>query len=127
MKVLLVDPFQRKIHPLESENADLNQWHKWCDCDCFDHAHLGDYEGLRHDAFVDDEGLLKNPVSPLWQWRNYPNPLPGYGIITACDSLGATVPVTMPIEFAISNIAWELWEERLNVENYFDQLSRIYP
>ena len=125
LRALLVDPFQHKIHEVNLDPG-IQNWYKLCDCDCFDHCYLGTFAGARHDAFVDDEGLLKEPTYPLWHWHNYPNPLPGYGLITACDDLGVTIPARMTVEFVLEHISWELWEARLNAADYFDQLSRIY-
>lgn len=125
MKVLLIDPFQRKIHPLDI-SKEIKDWYKWCDCDCFDHAYIGVHSGRRHDIFVDDEGLLKEPHYPVFQWKDYSNPLVGYGLITACDSGGNAVDTPMIPEYAERCITWELWEGRLKAEDYFEQISRIY-
>lgn len=125
VKVLLIDPFQRKIHPLEIQKG-INNWYQWCDCECFDHAYLGNHCGLRHDAFVDDNGLLREPTYPLWFWYDRTDPLAGYGLVTACDGGGETIDATMPVEYVEKRVAWELWEARLKAEDYFEQMTRLY-
>ena len=131
MRALLVDPFQREVHQLEI-GEHIQEWHKWCDCDLFDHVCLGEHCGQIQDLWVDDEGLLRQPIYPMFKWENdlampiSQGGLAGYGLITA--SVGPeTIATVMPTEYAEQRIMWEVnWEHRLKPENYFDQLSRVY-
>jgi hypothetical protein len=132
MRSLLVDPFQRKVHVVDP-GEHIADWHKYCDCLCFDHVCLGEHFGQVQDLWVDDEGLLKNEPYPMWVWENITEPglvkhtpkLCGYGLINA--SIGPeTIATKMEPEYALNKIRWEPWEERLDPKNYFDQLSRLY-
>jgi hypothetical protein len=112
------------VHVVEI-GEHIRDWHKWCDCDLFDHVGLGEHFGQTQDLWVDDCGLLREPPYPLWKWADYQHPLPGYGLINA--SIGPdTIATIMPPEYAQKQILWEPWEHRLDPKDYFEQLSRIY-
>lgn len=127
MRGLLIDPFQRKVHEIEVGNH-IEDWHKWCDCELFDVARLGKIgtPGLEYDIWVDDEGLLREPNYPHFQWLRYYNELAGYGLLLCSNSSGESISTDLPLEIAQRAIVWEQWERRLDPKDYFEQLSRIY-
>lgn len=121
----LVDPFQKRVHPIEIEN-DIHAWHKILECDCFDHAVLGEYGGCPIDVFVDDEGLLREPNYPHWYWLGYHNELCGYGLINSSNSQGESISSNLNLQYCMAHAHFEDWEERLDPEKYLDQMTRIY-
>jgi hypothetical protein len=128
MKAFLIDPYQRKIHPLDID-SDLSVWHQLLKCDCVDRAeiHRNASNTRAVDVWVDDEGLLKEPVPPTFKVRGYPNPLAGYGLLLGANlTSGRSIaaPYASAAEIA-PLIMWERWERRLNPDDYFEELTRV--
>jgi hypothetical protein len=126
LRGLLIDPYQKQIHEV-STKCDINAWHKLLDCDILDVARAGDYKGQPIDIWVDDEGLLHEPQPPLFRWKNYPTTLAGYGLILSSNHEGDSISTNIDRWDLGKFIQFEDWERRLKVDEYFDQLSRIYP
>lgn len=111
------------MHQVQVEDK-IEAWHKLLDCDCLDVAHVE--EGL--DIWVDDYGLSREPdIYPMFQWRGYAENLAGYGLMLCHNMQGESTSVSLEAIPAEAMLKWEEWERRLNPEDYFDQLSRIYP
>ena len=120
----MIDPFQMKVHEVWI-GQHIQDWHKWCDCECFDRAYIGVHLGQRQDIWVDDMGFMRNPTYPLFVWKQRQDPLAGYGLVLA--ELGEnSISTLMTPDYAQHFIKWEFWEVRLKADQYFDQLSRIY-
>lgn len=117
---LLIDPFQKQIHPVETPN-DINAWHDLLDCDTLDVVRVD----RKTDIWVDDEGLLREPRYPFFSWLGYPEQLCGYGLILSHDG-PESVSAAISLSQAWTCIQYENWEERLNPEKYFEQMTRIY-
>jgi hypothetical protein len=127
VKGLLVDPYQRRVHEVVVD-CDIHAWHTLLDCDCLDVAHVGDHDGLSVDVWVDDEGLLQQPMPPCFRWGDYPNPLAGYGLVLSSDSMGESHSTNLTAKAVSLMVSFETkWELRIDPESVFDQLSRIYP
>lgn len=125
IRALLIDPFQKRVHEIQVGDH-IKDWHKWCDCQLFDHAYIGTHQGQRQDIWVDDEGLNRYPMYPTFKWTDRQDPLIGYGLLLATTADGESVSTRMPIEHALAHIQWEKWEDRLKPEDFFDQLTRLY-
>lgn len=129
LRALLIDPFQRRVHEL-AVSKDLSVWHKLLDCDYVEHVLIGQIDDKPVDAWVNEEGLLRDPYYPLWRWvgapRLYPNPLCGYGLVLSHDAGGESTSTDLTAAFVLQQLVFEPWEQRLDPEAYFDQLSRIY-
>jgi hypothetical protein len=127
MKALLIDPYQRKIHQLDIE-SDLQAWYKVLRCDCVDRAEVcrNPQNTLALDIWVDDEGFQREPIPPTFKLRGYPNALAGYGLML-CANLanGKSTPCNFSAEQIKAAIAWENWEERLDPEDYLEELTRV--
>jgi hypothetical protein len=122
LKGLLIDPFQRKVHRVNVEN-NINDWYRFLDCDTV----TGVYppQPPETDIFVDDNGLLREPIYPRFRLVTYGEELAGYGLVLShrgpeSISTRLTPGELMPL------LQWEDWEKRLPPEPYFEQLSRIY-
>jgi hypothetical protein len=126
LRGLLIDPYQKQVHEVSVKN-DIHDWYRFLDCQILDVAHLGDYQGLPIDVWVDDEGLLHKPMPPCFRWGSYPNPLAGYGLILSSDQAGESISTNIELRVMGRFLRFEEWERRLDPEKYFDQLSRIYP
>lgn len=124
MKAYLIDPYQRKVHSLEVAH-DLHAWHTLLQCDCLDVAHVGTLPNGRYvDCWVDDEGLLREPVPPMFKLGNYD--LAGYGLVLECNpSDGESHGVSFDTRWFVGKLGFEEWERRLDKRDYFEQLSRI--
>lgn len=86
MQALLIDPKARTITPVEY-TGDYKEINAHIEADLFDVVRLypnGD------GAFVDDEGLLKDPEY-FWAHRNYPQPLAGRGLLLGVDAEGESI------------------------------------
>lgn len=117
----LIDPFQRRFHEIETTDK-LDDWHKLLDCEVIDLARVE--QGI--DIWIDDEGLMREPHYPLFSYLGFGNPLCGYGL--ALSSNGPeSISLERPPGFFQTKIQFEDWENRLRQEDYFDQMSRVYP
>jgi hypothetical protein len=125
LQSFLIDPFQKKVHPIEIEN-DITEWYKILQCDHFDHAVLGQYKGLPIDVWVDDEGLLREPNWPHWYWSGYQNELAGYGLINSSNQEGESISSNLDLVYCMMRAHFEPWENRLNPEDYLEQMTKIY-
>ena len=123
---LLIDPYQKMVHDVIVKN-DIHDWHKMLDCDCLDIGHIGMYKGHPIDVWVDDSGLMRKPMPPLFRWLEYPNPLAGYGLVLSSDANGESISTNIPRSDTGRLIIFEDWERRMSPDIYFDQLSRVYP
>jgi hypothetical protein len=118
----LIDPFQKRIHDIETTD-DLEDWHKLLDCQILDVARVE----REIDIWVNDEGLLRKPYYPLFYYLGFGNPLCGYGLALSSNSQGETISLNRPPGYLQAKIQFEEWEKRLDQEEYFEQMSRIYP
>jgi hypothetical protein len=109
------------VHEIETTD-DITDWHKLLDCDTLDVARVE----REVDIWVDDNGLLRQPYYPIFYYIGYQNPLCGYGL--ALSSSGPeTISLERPPGFFQMKIHFEEWEKRLNPNDYFEQMSRVYP
>lgn len=128
MKALLLDPWQRRIHRIQVDHS-LAAWCRILGCKSVKRLEIHrNIQGTRAvDIWVDDEGLMKEPMPPTFKVRAYPQALAGYGLV-----LGANLKTDESIDCPMGKdhfevyIAWEPWEKRLKVEDYFEQLSAIH-
>jgi len=118
----LIDPFQRKVHEIETTD-DILDWHKLLDCDTLDVARVEQSV----DIWVDDNGLLREPYYPLFYYLGYQNPLCGYALALSSNAEGESISLKLPAGYFQAKIHFEEWEKRLDPNNYFDQMSRVYP
>jgi hypothetical protein len=127
MKALLIDPYQRKIHEVQI-SKDLRAWHAMLECDCVDKVELHrNKAGTRAlDVWIDDEGLIKEPVAPLFKLAGYDSPLAGYGLVLGANlNTGESLDCPIAVEQLGPNLKFEPWEKRLDPADYFAQLTRV--
>jgi hypothetical protein len=127
MKALLIDPYQRKIHQLDIDDS-IHAWHEALHCDCVDRAEIyRNPQGTRAlDIWVDDEGLIKEPVPPTFKVKGREYPLAGYGLVLGANlKNGKSIEVTLGPEDIAPLILWEQWERRLDPQDYFEELTRV--
>jgi hypothetical protein len=127
MKALLIDPYQRKIHEIQISH-DLKAWYEVLECDCVDRAEIQrNPQGTRAiDIWVDDTGLIDEPVKPTFRLRGREYPLAGYGLVLGANlTNGKSIDCPLCAEKLAPAIMWEEWESRLNPADYFAQLTRV--
>ena len=76
VKAILIDAIEKKISDIEFEDGNIGEMYRLLKCDCFCLA--GNVKG--NVAYVDDEGLLKNPKF-FFRWPGHSDLLAGNGII----------------------------------------------
>ena len=85
MRAIKIDVVKETVEEIEiSGSLDSMYAALQCDCICSVGIHLTPCEVL----WVDDEGLLKDPIG-AFTIVGYPNPLSGHGIILGVTSSGA--------------------------------------
>lgn len=125
LKSFLIDPFQKTVRPMEIEN-NIDEWHKVLDCQIYTHVMLGKHRDKPIDLWVDDEGLLRQPNYPYFYWIGYHEPLCGYGMINSSTG-PESISSNLSLQYVATRVQFENWEERLNPEDYFEQMTKIYP
>ncbi|SRR6266436_949091 len=128
LRGFFIDPFKAQVHAIEIVN-EIHVWHQVLMCDCFTVCRLGaPYAGckLDLDIWVDDNGLLREPVWPRFKIRN--GLLCGYGLVLATNSSGESVSVPEVIDvpsFAkLMAISFEPYQIRLDPGDYIEQITR---
>jgi hypothetical protein len=123
VKAYLVDPYQRDVHTLTIEH-NIRDWARLLDCQYLDVARVATLpNGRGVDVWVDDEGLLLEPIPPTF--RLCGRVLAGYGLaLEGNPEDGETHEASFPIEWFKGRLSFEQWEKRLDVRNYFEQLTR---
>lgn len=121
-----IDPYQRKAHILNIPKK-INAWHQALEVDCLDMGRLNTRVNGHHiDVWVDDCGQLRKPplVSFLLEGRQFY----GYALIFEGDSAGDTLSASFDFDFInqILGLRFDVdWEKRLQVANYFPQMTRV--
>ena len=118
----LIDPYQKTIHKIVVPNHLGPEWYQLLDADYLDVARVHP----EIDIWV-DEGLIVEPVKPLFKWDEYPNALAGYGLVLSSDNQGETISCTLSFDILSVHISFEQWEERVSPDIYIDQMMRVYP
>lgn len=121
ISVLLVNPWKREIEAHRIGDS-IEEFYRLLRSDALDSAFLGEDSGLKICIFVDDHSLITEPRAPMWRVPGYPHVFAGYGLVTAADSVGASVDLPddfTPAYFAPTyRVQWEIWEDRLNPADY---------
>jgi hypothetical protein len=115
---LLIDPWKRTVTPVvcAAGEATLHDMYKFIGCDCVDRV-VWPVPKSRNDIWVDDNGLLYEPVPATFNVRGYPQPLAGRGLVLGFTNSGRSVSTTLTIEQVKRAIQWELWELRISIKD----------
>jgi hypothetical protein len=121
-----VDPYQRKVHNLLVPK-ELKAWYQALEADCLDMGRLNTrINGRFIDVWVDDCGQMRKP--PLVTFSLEGRMFYGYALIFEGDSAGETCSASFDSDFLIKMLCLTFdpaWEKRLQVANYFPQLTRV--
>jgi hypothetical protein len=113
---ILIDPWTRTVKQvLCTEREPLYDMYKFIDCDAVDRVVWPG--GSKNDIWVDDNGLLYEPVPATFNVRGYPQPLAGRGLVLGFTNSGRSVSTTLTIEQVTRAIQWELWELRISIKD----------
>jgi len=130
IKAILIDPFQLEIYPIRVDRNDRLSLGLLLDCEFVQMTSLNVMaHGVAHVAWVDEEGLLRQPfVYPYWvmESANGGHPLAGYGIITGLDDQGAMLDCAIPLERLAHALMFEPWRTRIAIDNVIPQMMRVY-
>lgn len=97
MRALLINPIEQSVTEVEY-TGDFHNIYTHIEADCFDIVRLREYNGLRHDVFVDDNGLIRGPNKlGYFMLDGYPQWLAGKGLILGTNSQGESVGATLPL------------------------------
>jgi hypothetical protein len=125
LRGFLIDPFKQTVAAIQLQSS-LAVWYRILDCEYVETVRAGRYDELSIDIWIDDSGLLREPIYP--QFRVGPLPLAGYGLVLASDSAGDTVglpeELTVARFCAISKLAFEPYQKRVEPGMYVEQLTR---
>ncbi len=102
MKAFLIDPFTKTITEVE-HNGDYKQIYQLIGADCFDCARINEHGD---SIFVDDEGLLRDPVSPMFEHIGYPQALAGKGLVLGCNDEGEAIKPTTTLDELRQHVSW---------------------
>jgi hypothetical protein len=123
VKAYLIDPFQRKVHDVDS-GKDVVSRYALLRCELVDVVSVGRAaNGRRIDIWVDDEGLIVDEPRPLFKIGQ--STLCGYGLVLESDSEGRSQCVTFPKSYFYGKIFFEPWEKRLDPAKYLDEMTRV--
>lgn len=100
-KAYVIDPEKHTVEQVEY-SGDYRDIYKLGEFDCFDVAR---FNAKGDAAFVDDDGLLKNPTH-FFLIAGYPQPLAGKGVVLGCDAEGESVAPSVSLEWLRSNVGW---------------------
>jgi hypothetical protein len=98
MQAYLIDPETLTIGQVE-HNGDYREIYEYIGADCFDVARINN---ANDGVFVDDEGLLKNPVY-FFQVAGNESLLAGKGLVLGCDDQGETVAPQVTLGWLVKN------------------------
>lgn len=85
---VLVDPYKEEVTDITYDASDYKNIYPLLHCSCFTVVHLDDED----DMLVDDEGLLTvKPDTKFFRYKDYPQPIAGYGLIVGTDDEGETI------------------------------------
>lgn len=118
MKAYLIDPKEQTVTQVEY-TGDYTNIYTHIEADLFDVARLyrnGD------GAFVDDEGLLKEP-DHFWVHRNYAQPLAGRGLVLGVDDEGNSVEPKTTLEELTADVFFVSREELLLMQAMQDAIT----
>jgi hypothetical protein len=130
LRALLIDPWQRRIHEIQI-GPTLASWYKALGCTCVGRVEIHrNPQGTRAvDVWTDDVGLLREPVPPRFQVQlaDRGNAVrAGCGLVLNANLQNReSIDCTFCAERLKPLIRWEHWEKRLDVRDYFEQLSKI--
>ena len=96
MKVIKIDVVNKTITELEIEPG-IQAIYKAIECDTFDCVPLRSPFPKGHVIYVDDNGLLNEPIG-AFKIKGYSQPLSGHGLIGGIDSAGESIDCTVTIE-----------------------------
>lgn len=102
MKAYLIDPQEREIRQVDYD-GDYKSIYRLLDIDTFTAVELND---KRDVVYVDDEGLLKDPVY-FFTVEGYGQPLAGKGLVLGTDGEGETVEPTLSLETLTQMVGWK--------------------
>lgn len=126
MRAVLIDPAKRTVSeltllantPFQSRGKRskilLTEMYGLLDCTMVDAVH---FNGTNHDVWVDDEGLFVNEQK-FFMLSDFPNPLPGRGIVLGHDASGNTIDCALSLEDVQRRTHW--------VEGFFISGGRTY-
>ncbi len=101
MQAYLIDPIERAVTAIEYD-GNYRTIYKLCDYDCFTTVNVDNNDAL----FVDDEGLLKGPVSHWTGFRGYGQPLAGKILVLGCDEEGESTAPANPLSYYQERLCW---------------------
>jgi hypothetical protein len=115
---ILIDPWKRSVTQVlcMSGDAALHDMYKFIGCDCVDRV-VWPVPNSRNDVWIDDNGLLHEPVPVTFNVRGYDQPLAGRGLVLGFTNSGKSVSTTLTIDQVKMQIRWELWELRISAKD----------
>jgi hypothetical protein len=130
IKAFLIDPFQHEIYPVSVENAP-GAVAEILDCELIQAVGLGimTANGVDHVAWVDDEGLLRQPfVYPhfIIKTANGGQPMAGYGLVTGIRDNGETTNCQLAYADLAQLTGFEPWRSRISIDDVIPQMLRLY-
>jgi hypothetical protein len=101
MRGILIDPTNKTVSEIDGDFTNYRKIQEVVG-DPFTVIGLGGGETL----YLDDEGLLREPIAPLFTWVGYRQPLAGKGLILGTDDNGDTIASIMPLAVVQASIRW---------------------
>lgn len=130
IKCLLIDPFQCEIYPVRVRKECISDIKELIDCESVDAVNLNmEAHGIAHVAWVDDEGLLREPfIYPRFMIHpaNGGHGMAGYGLITGMDEHGVTCDCFLSIPMIVQVLGFEQWRSRIKIDDVIDKMLRLY-
>jgi len=102
MKAYLIDPQEREIRQVDYD-GDYKSIYRLLDIELFTVVELNEQRDV---VYVDDEGLLKDPVY-FFTVEGYGQPLAGKGLVLGTDGEGETVEPTLSLETLTQMVGWK--------------------
>jgi hypothetical protein len=110
---ILIDPWTRTVKQvLCTEREPLYDMYKFIHCDAVDRVVWPG--GSKNDIWVDDNGLLYEPVPATFRVRGYDQRLAGRGLVLGFTNGGDSLSTTLTVAQVKQRIIWELWELRIS-------------
>lgn len=100
MQAILIDPFKETIEYVDY-SGDWQDIKGLLQCDLFATVYIDDCDTL----YVDDEGLYQEPQR-FFQYRGYPQPLAGRGLILGTDEEGDSTDCLLTVEQVRDMVSW---------------------
>jgi hypothetical protein len=122
---ILIDPWKRSVTQVlcQSGDAALYDMYKFIGCDCIDRV-VWPVPKSTNDIWVDDNGLLYEPMPATFHVRGYPQPLAGRGLVLGFTRSGRSVSTTLTVDLVKRSIQWELWELRISPKQAIELQKR---